>query len=1586
MKKRLIFLLLCICLVLSVLASCDNNETPITPGDTVISGDYIFKRGENVTIVASSAELDSANAEEYNELYNELDAALISGAGITAKRSPDTDAKVKHEIILGKCDRELSRQAYRELEKLTISGNDTKFLIYSNGLSAAIAYYEDDTYVTPRMALEYFIENYINGKNICTMKVGIEYSSVFSLTSYYQQRDDAIVEQQWTELEEKIRAEMFETMGYEADVYVKDVISALRDLYKMYNDNVISWFANLLEPAICICDGECENTKYCGGAGFYYSNSGRDTTGFLPDAETTAQTLGFIQSTGMLDLVNGDIRAAFTDELAAGFVRFAKGLQDEETGYFYHPQWNKDEIGASRRARDLTYACSVLYKFGSAPTYNAPNGTAGDGILYDGTPVGETISPASALTKRFIDGRASAVSSAVKSVATASYPSYMENDVSYKAYLATLDIKTNSYSVGNQLASTASQLIARQKQLSEEGASYNLISITDEWFRKNQNLNTGTWDYTEPGETGYDPYYANDGVLKISAWYNDVGRAYPNPELAAANAIRAITSDQDIEHVCNLYNTWFAINNLKQNVRKYGSAEVADKFISDLRAIAPDGIRKSREKIADHQKADGSFSYFRDHSSQTSQGMPVAVADSNEGDVNATVIATYGLIENLFGALDFGEFPRLYTDADRREFLSIVSELGPVIKNGEIDPAVPTTFDNYGDGDSISKEEFGLSNNNPKSDENPYGTYFVAKKDERPDAYGNVLEYHSAAKVDSSDYISLMSTTGTGGNTWAFSLDLNLQKYIENECAAPGNHRTAADGDAIYINMGGGLYDNNVYMIVLRVREVGGEQVIGIWDASSDNSKASVYNHITDVPMQKWFNLKVEYYHMPSESGNSMRSKIYVDNKVVFVSDNYFDRQGDKITGTSSPSTVYNRVWVSTVDRNETTLLMDNFAVYKFRKNYTVESLPIEKNVDGAGNPEKIHDFEDLSFEDEISLVDNVAWIDGSLKLSNGKIFVPANIRSIRYNRASFEADITVNGSVGEAGYLLFFDNTDDRESIMKIIFKIGESGGKQYVQLYEAPDGVQGEAISGARFDAGENVKLRVDYFDKEDKSLIYINGVFIEQSAAKFGEVNKLTYGGASIACNKNYTISVDNVITDYDTCEFLEAPGIKIDIPEMTETFDNGAGNATLVGGASVSDGLLKLKGKGAGVKLIPSIRSLIGQCYILSADISLLSTSIDGDLLRIALKSSDGKTIFAVEAVADDEYINIYEYGAGGRYPLVIAKGKKNETLNIRIEYYKDTDKANIYINGIGVATTSISYNESSPNYEYGYAEITSIGIDTTCIDNLTADGLYRSFAFIGTAGDVNQESGKQKVTFDYALDNNIPTVVTGRFNTYGAGVSVKQLLKLFATRDEYSKVIKYTMSSGGNDELLFHSSDEKSVLTAASSTVFEGEFMVETGYQGTLWQIIFGDSKKGLVQDAAYMLGMSANASGEVTIYEESSTNGANSRGSSSKYVANCGQWFKLRVEYYKGDEDSLRVKVFVNDKLLLVSDNYYRDYNKEGSPKNYFNQVNFYGQSKSYGTLYFDNISFYANDGATCTDAVTETYTYGLGAKEEYMR
>ena len=118
----------------------------------------------------------------------------------------------------------------------------------------------------------------------------------------------------------------------------KETVTALKNLYSAYyNEDLYVWAANLYDPET--------------GA-FYYSNSARNTEGFLPDLESTSQVLGYLMiRSGLLSDYDNRYVNAFTDEMIENLKRFVMDMQSSEDGFFYHPQWETD-ITLSRRGEN----------------------------------------------------------------------------------------------------------------------------------------------------------------------------------------------------------------------------------------------------------------------------------------------------------------------------------------------------------------------------------------------------------------------------------------------------------------------------------------------------------------------------------------------------------------------------------------------------------------------------------------------------------------------------------------------------------------------------------------------------------------------------------------------------------------------------------------------------------------------------------------------------------------------------------------------------------------------------------------------------------------------------------------------------------------------------------------------------------------------------------------------------------------------------------------------------------------------------------------------------------------------------------
>lgn len=443
------------------------------------------------------------------------------------------------------------------------------------------------------------------------------------------------IEEKWEVLHTSFKNEVGEELA-------EEIIKAFRELYELLDDGIVTWFANLYDAET--------------GA-FYYSNSARDTACFRPDLESTYQTLQFMMGSGMCAGLSAfdSVPKNISDDI----VKFTKQLQDPN-GYFYHPQWGKAAIDArpARRGRDLTWGDRILDRFNSKPTYDTPTGNIGDGILADGTPA-----------KDYFPKR----NDGDTVQRNAELPDHLSSKEKFIAYIEAQDIKGDGYYVGNLFESQSNQILARDKELEAMGADYRLADIMVEHFNKNQNPKTGLW-------TPYDKvdYLGINGLLKIISAYHRTNNVCPHAVEGFRSAMDIITSEITPTTVCFVLNPWYAMITIMDNVekcypedeREVAKAEIA-KIRHEMLMRAPELIRATAKKMMLFKKDDGSFSYMPHMTGPNSQGLPVAIYGSNEGDVNATYILSVATVSHIFTVFGYKLIP-LFTRADRERMLSIM--------------------------------------------------------------------------------------------------------------------------------------------------------------------------------------------------------------------------------------------------------------------------------------------------------------------------------------------------------------------------------------------------------------------------------------------------------------------------------------------------------------------------------------------------------------------------------------------------------------------------------------------------------------------------------------------------------------------------------------------------------------------------------------------------------------------------------------------------------------------------------------------------------------------------------------------------
>jgi len=659
MKQKVLLVLLVLFLAL-VFSACGNgaqsgggqpsNGNGENNGHTPDNGDNGVVAG-GLRLVYSSEFTDKA-------ILNLVADRIYDVSGERVLAFTDSSERAAREIVLGATSRPITKTASRLLSRIERNADtEASYLIYSDGGSVAVVYDEDAYSVNAAFAAA--IEELLALLPECpegNMPRGTLSSGTVNVIDYQRRLDTEALAEEWLRLGESLDPE-----------FRDGVVEGLEAIYSLYSSEVISWFANLYDPDT---------------GGFYYSNSARNNEGYLPDAESTRQALNFISGSGMADSFGGSYVKVIPEWMKKQIIAFIKGLQ-QPNGFFYHPQWGIEKTDSllSRRGRDLNWCTKILADFGVAPTYDTPNGFEGDGISADGTPVA-----ALSLTERLGVSACVAAGRVISVSSTASVPKHMRSEEAFRNYLAGLDVENESYEVGNELSTQSEQIIARDKQLKKENAGYSLAAIAIEWLDSHQNPETGTWDALRD-------YHATNGLMKISCFYNDVGARLNYADKAISSALYSMTTDEDPYNVCCMYNNWFTVNNVIENIRMTAtSASEAKEEIASIRKLlyaqAEESLKATAEKLALFRKNDGSFSYKQRNSSPTSQGMPVAVPNTNEGDVNATNICIDGTVNNIYAALGLSSVKvRIFTDADRIYYLSILNGLGTIIK-GEDLPAV----------------------------------------------------------------------------------------------------------------------------------------------------------------------------------------------------------------------------------------------------------------------------------------------------------------------------------------------------------------------------------------------------------------------------------------------------------------------------------------------------------------------------------------------------------------------------------------------------------------------------------------------------------------------------------------------------------------------------------------------------------------------------------------------------------------------------------------------------------------------------------------------------------------------------------
>ena len=1529
MKRKLLFLLAIASLILVLLCSCNfggNTGEEGGPGEE-LPENLIYNTSSPLFVIREQG----FDEELFLEILGELEGVRTGVVNLAATDSEPHE----HEIVIGDTDRAISKTARQKLDRLDRnSESDRGILFYSDGSSLAIVFDNDPDGVTARLTVDYFIENCVKDELI--LKEGVIYKTTFDLIDDYGASvDEAYKNEMWALMEETVGG----TVG-------KNLVNAMKQFYSIYSSDMLIWLADLFEPGICVCNGlygetECRGTAYCGTAGFYYSNSARDTAGYLPDVETTYQALMLLNSTGVTRVVGG-WQNMIDEETLLRIADFIRSIQVED-GNFIHPQWAELELGISRKSRDLKWATELLEMIGVRPYYTTPTGIPGIGapkaVSYCCAPLG-----GSAVT---------AAASVVK--ATAHLPE-LEDDVSFKAYLESLNIRYRSYAGGNQIASLLGQITARDAELKKEGKDYRLIDILIDFLNENRNTVTGTWDHTPVTDPSYSIYEGVNGLMKIASSYNVAEVAMPYASEACESAIAAITASETVGEVVDVYNPWHALSLIFGNLTGYGGEEgelLTGQLRQRLYEAAPEVLSATSERALLFSKAGGSFSYNKDSSAAYSQGCPAAVLNSKEGDVNGTVLGSSGLLDYVYSALGLKNCKvPLFGETERILFMEELRSLEPGKKPPEDLSYDVETFE----GDVVGEEPSGRDVTY-KEITHDQSVYVV----ERDDGQGKALEVNSKYFVNNSDSVTVdCRSTSNLAKTFVFEGDfrvLSTDRYY-----------------SVQIKM------SAAYMFALKWED----NRITLWEcSSSSNSKSLNTKFDPTVALGEWFRVRVEYYYGDADS---VRIKFYFDNladeeemKLIAVTDNFYDEKGYKLNGTGTPSAIYDNTLIYVLSDASVRMQMDNLASYKTNDSYepyTDKTAPLSFNVDSPDTERVSFDYEDGSVPGGFRDIKGTATVVESggnkvLKLSDHTVTsgatIPLNVRTAGATATVFESRVQLS-SLDAGKNALIVTATENTGNVIGFCFRVSNDGS--YAETYEY-SGERGALLPDAKIPTDRLVTVRIDYYADEDVALVYVEGEFVGASGTHYTGGTSRLPARISISVPSGAAVLLDDTVAERSRLDYSEATSPKRD--SVIHDLEGDTSLLTLSGNATVvtdgSNKLLKLSstGRRAGVTIPVNKRSDISSVLILETELTVSNAKTNGVTHYINFKDSLGNTVHSLAIAKGATAVGIYEVGLEGVKSHPIVTVDQSKSTNIEIRYYPDQKTTYIYKNQELAAMTNII---SSAEYYGNAVDSVEICSDEAgailCLDDIRAETLYEAFTLVKPDAGVNPESGD--ITFEESSTGSLPGHLHLVLNSDDASLKIEENTD---KNGDLSNVAVFVTGLENNDSIGVKAEEDLSVY---STVVFEADFRIETNRVGPAYQLFFTKGSQS-ADDVVYLIYLTMGSDGKLTLadYSQASQSAAVSRSNILADGINAKVWNSIRVEIFKGSKESVRMRISLNGEVVFVSDNYF-GYNMSTpdvypAPHSEVTKVYFYSFLDTKGTMYIDNMHLYG-ENTVCTDPV----------------
>ena len=301
---------------------------------------------------------------------------------------------------------------------------------------------------------------------------------------------------------------------------------------------------------------------------------------------------------------------------------------------------------------------------------------------------------------------------------------------------------------------------------------------------------------------------------------------------------------------------------------------------------------KTYQKLSVFRKNDGGSSYLRNYSAEKSQGALAAVKNTPESDVNASSISVSTVVKYMLFCLDI-DAPNLFYYHDGEYFLSILENLSPITKITPVLTPEVETFDEY--NPEYGEEEGGVV---------IYPGNAVINTIGNKDIVDGNYKWFSSAVIDN-------PTPGAAEGDKVLHSEIFIYPEETEKPVATTASRTdfkivnASDAGNCYVFDGDIYFDHGNSGVVAQIffSQLGSTKNSASFNIEHYSYLGKNYLKISEnypgldgfkdpfvvkeLPVQEWFNLRIELYKESDEETGKiiMKLKVFINDKYMGSSD-----------------------------------------------------------------------------------------------------------------------------------------------------------------------------------------------------------------------------------------------------------------------------------------------------------------------------------------------------------------------------------------------------------------------------------------------------------------------------------------------------------------------------------------------------------------------------------------------------------------------------------------------------------------------------------------------------------------------------